>query len=202
LWYISQTDAHPQSSSFHAATSNDFWFTILQTIFRHPTLEDATALTALARKTYVETFVIDYGIPYPKADLNEFFESSYSLETTREQLQEQGAIWWVAERNGELVGYVTAGPNTLPHPEARSTHMELRRLYITKSAQGLGVGSKLFKLALDWMQANTDGPLWIGVWSGNVKAQKLYRCYGFEKVGEYQYPVGGWMDDEYILRRM
>ena len=40
------------------------------------------------------------------------------------------------------------------------------------------------------MEANTDGPLRIGVWSGNDKAQRLYAAYGFEKVGEYDYPVG------------
>ena len=37
--------------------------------------------------------------------------------------------------------------------------------------------------------------------STNAKAQKLYAAYGFEKAGEYQYPVGAWMDDEFILRR-
>ena len=51
------------------------------------------------------------------------------------------------------------------------------------------------------MEAHTDGPLWIGVWSGNAKAQKLYGAYGFEKAGEYKYPVGSWYDDEFILRR-
>lgn len=51
------------------------------------------------------------------------------------------------------------------------------------------------------MQVHSDGPLWVGVWSGNLKAQKLYAAHGFEKAGEYQYPVGRWLDDEFILRR-
>jgi ribosomal protein S18 acetylase RimI-like enzyme len=72
---------------------------------------------------------------------------------------------------------------------------------VSKAAQGLGLGTKLLTVALEWMEANTDGPLWIGVWSGNAKAQKLYAAYGFAIAGEYQYPVGSWMDDEFILRR-
>ena len=40
-----------------------------------------------------------------------------------------------------------------------------------------------------------------GVWSGNLKAQKLYQAHGFEKAGEYEYPVGAWRDHEFILRR-
>ena len=44
-------------------------------------------------------------------------------------------------------------------------------------------------------------PQWIGVWSDNFKAQALYKAYGFERVGEYKFPVGKTLDDEFILRR-
>ena len=114
---------------------------------------------------------------------------------------EPGAAWWVAERDGALLAFANAGPNTLPHPDARTSHAELRRLYVSKEAQGLGLGTRLLALSLDWMQAHSDGPLWIGVWSGNAKALRLYEAHGFAKAGEYQYPVGRWLDDEFILRR-
>ena len=107
----------------------------------------------------------------------------------------------MAERAGELLAFANAGPNGLPHAEAKSGDLELRRLYVAKSAQGLGLGTALLTLALDWMQANTSGPLWIGVWSGNDRARRLYAAHGFEKVGEYDYPVGAWRDREFILRR-
>lgn len=41
----------------------------------------------------------------------------------------------------------------------------------------------------------------MGVWSGNHKAQRFYRAYGFDKVGEYGFPVGAWTDHEFIFRR-
>lgn len=163
--------------------------------------EDAEALGRLGRETFIDTFVTGFGIPYPKADLDAFLNASFNLEATQKKLAEPGAAWWAAERDGALLAFANAGPNTLPHPDARPSHMELRRLYVGKSAQGLGLGTALLTASLDWMAAHTDGPLWIGVWSGNLKAQKLYAAYGFEKAGEYQYPVGAWMDDEYILRR-
>ena len=49
-----------------------------------------------------------------------------------------------------------------------------------------------------------DGPrtLWIGVWSENLGAQRFYGRYGFEKVGEYLFPVGNTNDHEFILRRL
>ena len=162
---------------------------------------DAAALGVLGRQTFLDTFVEGFGIPYPPEDLARFLNASFSPDAIRAKLQEPGAAWWVAERDEDLLAFANTGPNTLPHPEGRPSHAELRRLYVSKAAQGLGLGTRLLTVALEWMEANTDGPLWIGVWSGNAKAQKLYAAYGFAVAGEYQYPVGSWMDDEFILRR-
>lgn len=170
-------------------------------VIRPARLDDAAALGALGRRTFIDTFVDGFGIPYPKADLDAFLDASFDPESMRTKLAEPGCAWWVAERDGDLLAFANAGPIGLPHPDARPSHMELRRLYVARTAQGLGLGTQLLALSLAWMEANTDGPLWIGVWSGNRKAQKLYAAHGFEKVGEYQYPVGAWRDDELILRR-
>ncbi len=148
--------------------------------------EDAPALGALGRQTFIDTFVTGFGIPYPEDDLKAFLDASFDPEPTLKKLAEPGCAWWVAERDGELLAFANAGPNGLPHPDARPSHMELRRLYVARAAQGLGLGTRL---------------LWIGVWSGNEKAQRLYAAHGFEKAGEYEYPVGAWRDHEFILRR-
>jgi GNAT superfamily N-acetyltransferase len=166
--------------------------------------DDAAPLGALGRQTFIDTFVAadGFAIPYPAEDLAAFLEASFSAEATARKLDEPGAAWWVAEgASGALLAFANAGPNTLPHPDAQPSQMELRRLYVGKQAQGLGLGTRLLGLALDWMEANTDGPIWIGVWNGNLKAQKLYAAHGFEAVGGYQYPVGSWLDDEFIMRR-
>lgn len=164
--------------------------------------DDAQALVDLARRTFVETFIEGFAIPYPERDLAAYFATAFDAETIRARLADPAEAWWVAEdAAGHLLAFANAGPNGLPHPQARPGHMELRRLYVARSAQGLGLGTRLLDLALDWMQASTNGPLWIGVWSGNLKAQKLYAAHGFEKAGEYQFPVGDWCDDEFILRR-
>ena len=134
---------------------------------------DAARLGELGRQTFVDTFVSGFGIPYPADDLTVFLDASFNAETIRTKLKEPGAAWWVAERDGELLAFANTGPNTLPHPDARASHAELRRLYVSKAAQGVGLGTKLLAVSLDWMEAQTDGPLWIGLWSGNRMAQKL-----------------------------
>ena len=57
------------------------------------------------------------------------------------------------------------------------------------------------ELALEWLERDGPRPLWIGVWSGNLKAQRFYARYGFERFGEHTFPVGGWLDQEVALRR-
>jgi GNAT superfamily N-acetyltransferase len=175
--------------------------TLSDALIRPARVEDAEALASLGRTTFIDTFIAGFGIPYPPEDLNPYLEANFSVETTRNKLLDAAQSWWAAERNGEIVGFANAGPNTLPHPQGRASHAELRRLYVARSAQGLGLGTRLLETALEWMEAHTDGPLWIGVWSGNLKAQKLYAAYGFEIAGEYKYPVGSWYDDEFIMRR-
>lgn len=172
-----------------------------QISFRPAQSQDAAALSVLSRQTFYETFVEGFGIPYPADDLEAYFQDSFAPEALISRIQAKDGLFLVAERQGELLALCHAGPNGLPHPLAKDGEMELRRLYVSKAAQGLGLGTHLMQAALEWMQANTSGALWIGVWSGNDKAQKLYHAYGFEKVGEYDYPVGDWLDREFILRR-
>lgn len=164
--------------------------------------EDAAQLAELGARTFVETFVDGFGIPYPPQDMAVFMTANFSVEATAPKLVDPDQGWWVAvDGGGRIAGFAQAGPNTLPHPDARPGQGELKRLYIGKDAQGHGLGRRLLETALDWIDARFDGSQWIGVWSGNLKAQRLYAHYGFEKAGEYQFPVGDWLDDEFILRR-
>jgi ribosomal protein S18 acetylase RimI-like enzyme len=77
---------------------------------------------------------------------------------------------------------------------------EIKRLYVRQETQGSGLGSRLLTLALDWLAA-PGRRLWIGVWSQNHGAQRLYARHGFRRVGAYQFPVGRTLDDEFILSR-
>lgn len=165
----------------------------------HP--DDAPALTRLGREVFVHTFVEDFEIPYPPEDLARYLNTSFDVTSTAERLADPAQAWWVAERDGRLVGFANAGPNTLLHEDAERGHAELRRLYLAREAQGMGLGARFMDTILPWMEAHTSGPLWVGVWSGNLRAQRLYARYGFQNVGGYRYPIGSWFDDEYILKR-
>jgi len=162
---------------------------------------DIPQLSKLGARTFVDTFVHGFGIPYPQADLDAFCEEAFGEAALTRSLADPAQGWWVAEADGRIEGFANIGPCSLPHPEADAANGELKRLYIGKEAQGKGVGTALLHIALAAMAERFDGPEWIGVWSGNDKAVRLYGHYGFHPVGEYKFPVGDWLDDEFILRR-
>ncbi len=172
-----------------------------ETLIRPAVPDDAPALSPLGRRTFIETFVEDLGIPYPDKDLLPFLDECFSLDATRQRLADPQHKVWVACVDDRIVGYANAGRCRIPHPDARPEHTELFRLYVGRESQGLGLGTALLDTALEWMEAHTDGPVWLGVWSGNLRAQRLYQAYGFSIVGEFEYPVGDWTDEEFAMRR-
>jgi ribosomal protein S18 acetylase RimI-like enzyme len=162
---------------------------------------DVVALSALKLAAFRETFLDGFAIPYPPADLALFEADSYGVATVARELAAPSHATWVAEADGRLLAYAHVGPCKLPHPDASAEHGELYQLYALNAAQGQGVGRALMDVALDWLAANRPGPVWLGVWSGNDRAQAVYAKRGFVKVGGYGFPVGTWTDREYIFRR-
>ena len=158
-------------------------------------------LAALKLATFRETFLDGFAIPYPPADLAMFERDSYGEAKVAAELADPAHATWVAEQGGALVGYVHVGRCKLPHPDARAEHGEIYQLYVAGAAQGLGLGGALMAAALDHLAVTRPGPLWLGVWSGNHRAQAVYARLGFGKVGDYLFPVGDWTDEEYIFRR-
>jgi ribosomal protein S18 acetylase RimI-like enzyme len=164
--------------------------------------DDVPALAGLKLVTFRETFLDEgFGIPYPPADLAAFEADSYSEASVAAEIASHDRQNWVAEDGGRLIGYAQVGPCKLPHPEASPHHGELYQLYVRREAQGLKLGRNLLELAIDHLAATRPGPIWLGVWSGNEKAQEVYLAKGFAKVGEYRFKVGSWYDEEYIYRK-
>lgn len=164
----------------------------------HP--RDTAALARLKLATFRETFVDEFNIPYPPGELALFEEASYAPATVAAELADPARATWIAQSGGRMVGYAQVGACKLPHPEVRPDAGELYQLYIEKAAQGSGVGRQLLGVALNHLSRTRPGPVWLGVWSGNRKAQDFYMRHGFAKAGDYRFLVGRhWYDDEFIF---
>lgn len=158
---------------------------------------DAEALSAVGAATFADAF----GHLYPPANLAAFLAEAHGVERSRTDLARPDTAAWLAEAGGEVLGYALAGPCGLPHPDASPRDGELKRLYLRRDAQNASLGARLFDAAIAWLQHDGPRTVWIGVWSQNHGAQRFYARRGFERVGEYGFPVGSSVDREFILRR-
>lgn len=164
--------------------------------------DDAAPLADLKLACFREAFLEDFAVPYPPDDLARFIAKTYTPECVAAELADPAHATWVCEAaDGTLLAYAHAGPCKLPHPDVTPASGELYQLYARRAAQGLGLGRQLLRASLDWLEKTYPGPLWIGVWSLNHRAQAIYGAAGFRKVGDYHFMVGDHRDEEYIFRR-
>jgi GNAT superfamily N-acetyltransferase len=170
---------------------------VSEPVIRRARPGDAAALADIGARTFAATF----GDLYPPADLAAFLDENHTPQAALHHLERLDTAAWLVETQGVVIGHALAGPCGLPHPEVTPHCGELKRLYLTPAAQGGGLGSRLLATALAWLEASGRSRIWIGVWSGNHGAQRLYARAGFEKVGDYEFAVGATRDHEFILRR-
>ena len=160
--------------------------------------EDAPTLASLGTATFTETF----GHLYPPEDLHAFLGSSHSVDAwTRILRDPERAVWLAALAGAMPVGYIAVGACKLPVENREPTAGEVHQLYVLARHHNLRLGSQLMDVGLQWLESRGRAPLYVGVWSENFAAQRFYRRYGFDKVGEYGFPVGKTVDRELILRR-
>jgi diamine N-acetyltransferase len=168
-------------------------------LIRRAAVEDSARLASLAVTTFTETF----GHLYDREDLLSFLSATRSPIAYSALLEDPDIGVWLATLEPEAapVGYAVAGPCKLPVPDLQAPAGEIRELYVLAARRGHQIGTQLLSQALAWLDARGRLPLYVGVWSQNLGAQRLYGRFGFHKVGEYDFPVGRHVDREFILER-
>ena len=98
---------------------------------------------------------------------------------------------------------VTMHQRLTPVPEAvRGTApLELKRLYVARAWHGRRVAQALMDAAIDAAHARGAQTLWLGVWERNPRAVAFYTKYGFARVGEHTFVLGGDPQTDWLLAR-
>lgn len=166
-------------------------------LLRLATPDDSNILARIGRQAFTETF----GHLYAPEDLAAHLAKDYDPSTLAGSLNSANEHWRLAEWQGEPAGFIKWGRCHLPLEPMATPQMELHRLYVLEAFQGKGIGRALMEAALTHMLECGAGEICLGVWEKNHKAHAFYASYGFEKAGEYDYPVGRQIDREWIMRK-
>ena len=153
-------------------------------IFRPVAASDNSDLAVMIRTILDELEVPQVGSTYEDQSLDLMYES-FSVE---------GAAYYVAEYNNELIG----GGGIIHLKDAPEDVCELQKMYLAKSTRGKGIGTKLLAICLEKARDLGYQYCYLETMSNMKAAQALYIKNGFQyldqrmgNTGHYVCPV--WM---------
>ncbi|MBE7452461.1 MAG: GNAT family N-acetyltransferase [Kofleriaceae bacterium] len=123
---------------------------------------DVPAVVALVTQVLAE-FGLEFGSGSATDDELRELPGSY---------QERGGAFWVATRDGALVG--TCGV----FPLAAGT-FEVRKMYLLPAARGLGLGARLLDAAVAWARDHGAHRLVLDTTEQMTRAIAFYEAHGF-----------------------
>ncbi|KAL6251589.1 hypothetical protein RBB50_001799 [Rhinocladiella similis] len=169
---------------------------------RQATIDDASAIAKLGARVFSSTF----GFSIPAVDLKAYLAEAYSVSAIEEDIRSSRTHLIVAcaededEDDGRVVGFAQLAEGTTePCIEDLENIVELQRLYVDADHHGLGVGRALEREIEDMARLMAYRIVWLGVWEGNFKAQRVYETLGFTRVGEHEFKMGKCIQTDWIM---
>ena len=175
--------------------------TALNISIRRCTPADAPVLTAMARRTFYDTFTGTC----TEADMQDFLDTFYNESRISSELSDENDHIYFAELDGTPVAFLRFGETPVQFPYNTSLKpLELNRIYVDSAYKGKGIAQQLMDFYMSYAQHNGYQFLWLGVWEYNHRAQAFYRRYGFAFTGyTHPFPIGNtpqtdeWWSKEY-----
>lgn len=138
-------------------------------------------------------------------DIDVFLAEVLSGARFGEYLSDPARTVLKAVDDGEIVGYAILHGGTPAAPEvaaavALEPVIEISKMYVLPGHHGTGVSSALMTAALERARGAGYAGVWLGVNQQNLRAQRFYAKYGFERVGTKTFTVGRHLHHDYVLR--
>jgi ribosomal protein S18 acetylase RimI-like enzyme len=107
--------------------------------------------------------------------------ASAGLANNRRRMSEFGGVELVAERDGQVVGYLLCVIEAAqPYlSEEFGMHAYIAELVVTEAARGQGLGRAMIAEAEAYARARDMRSILIGVLAGNDAADRLYEQLGY-----------------------
>jgi putative acetyltransferase len=112
--------------------------------------------------------------------------------------QTPGSVYFVAEKNGELLG----GGGIFPTQGLPEGTCELVKMYLKKSARGTGLGRSLIETCLHWAKDNGYGQVYLETMPELRQALKVYELFGFTYLDGPLGNSGHFGCDRWMLRSL
>ena len=161
------------------------------------TVSDVSILRGIARDTFIETF----SEANKAEDIDRYLAKNFSEDQLARELSNPNSFFYVAEVNGNVVGYLklnTAHAQT--EPQAADA-LEIERIYVLGSYHGGGVGQALYHHAMSVAEDRKASYVWLGVWEHNHRALRFYEKNGFTAFGTHIFQLGNDQQTDILMKK-
>ncbi|WPR75641.1 GNAT family N-acetyltransferase [Algoriphagus sp. NG3] len=151
--------------------------------------EELIHVQSIAKKTWPDTF----GEILSPKQIEYMLSWMYSLETLEQQASD-GYLFFLAEENGEKLGFTGIEVNQV------LGKTKIHKIYILPTAQGKGIGKLLIKKVKEIALENNQASLLLNVNKYNQGAIDFYEYLGFVQIKEEIIDIGnGYVMDDYVF---
>lgn len=158
---------------------------------------DAALLATVGARTFHDAFAAQNN----PEDMADYLKTAFTADKMRTELQEPSALFFIAELEGEVVGYAKIRAVKQPDCVPDAQPLELERIYVDQHVVGKGVGAALMQAAINAGTKNGYQTIWLGVWKKNKAAISFYEKWAYKVVGEHEFVVGNDVQHDYIMAR-
>jgi ribosomal protein S18 acetylase RimI-like enzyme len=165
--------------------------------------EDAAALSQVASAT----FPLACPPGTDEGDIASFVATDLTVERFAHHLADPARTVLLATGDGGPTGYsmLVLGE---PDDDVQSCltarpSVELNKFYVVPEAHGNGLAARLMDASVEVARAHGASGVWLGVSSGNPRANRFYEKHGFHVVGTKSFAMGEHtFDDDHVRERV
>ena len=189
-----------------------------EVVIQEAVAADAEPIAKIGATTFAKSF----GYSMPAEHLQAYLTSAYTPTTISKDLANEQNHFFVArlnsaraEENGKVIGFIQMKLGTTEACIPPNVPMcELHRIYVSVDQVGGGIGQLMMERGLQWARERLLGSellevnegakgqkagVWLGVWEENVKAERFYRRWGFERVGTHEFTTGDTRQTDWVM---
>lgn len=158
---------------------------------------DLDELQNLSLRTFVDAF----GSVNTEEDMKIYLEQAFSEVQLLEELRDNDTNFYFLQLENKTVGYCKV-KSGLPHAlSEEGKALEICRLYVLQQYQGQQLGQFMLDSIIQMAEEQDLDFVWLGVWSQNPGAIRLYERNGFSKIGSYTFMLGNDAQTDFIMKR-
>ncbi len=159
---------------------------------------DAADIANLGARTFLTAF----GADNKPEGIDAYVAESFNRDTIEGEIKDSKSAFLLVVRDNTNIGYAKLRRGKVPDCVDGPKPIEIERIYVDASHQGIGVGATLMRAIVDHARSEGCATVWLGVWEKNAAARKFYERQGFTLVGTKFFMLGDDLQNDIVMRRI